>query len=130
MENKHLVALILDNEDKCVEIAQVCNLGDKAYKQRVNEKRAYEEKCAKEKLEHKEEHKGICKELQHLDKNEVYLAKALYDNFVDRGFLNDNEDFQKHFFEHIYKGAKLDIKKAPTDFLTILGKVANYNEEK
>ncbi len=134
MNDKKLVSVILDENGKCEHIAEVHNLDTKAYNKCVNEERAYREN--KQKIEQerdnaiKEIFERAYKHLNHTKKNDVYLAKSIYDNFVDRGLINDSEDFQKDFFNHIYKGADLDLKKAPTEFITILRKVELKDEEK
>ena len=131
MENdKKLVALILDDNQKCERVAIVKNLGNKEYNNCLNEERAYKNRVKEEKANIKENIENLHNYTNHLENNQLYLAKAIYDNFVDRGFLNDNEEFQKHFFEHIYKGCKLDLSKAPADFIAILRKVEYHNEEK
>ena len=131
MENdKKLVALILDDDQKCERVAIVKNLGSKEYNNCLNEERAYKNRVKEEKESLNQKQKAVNESVCHLLDNEIYLAKAIYDNFVDRGFINDNEEFQKDFFNYIYKGAKIDFIKAPAEFITILRKVEYNNEEK
>lgn len=131
MENdKKLVALILDDDQKCERVAIVKNLGNKEYNNCLNEERAYKNRAKQEKEKLNERIDLLKKGIVRLEHNEIYLAKSIYDNFVDRGFINDNEEFQKDFFNHIYKGAKLSLDKAPAEFITILRKVEYHNEEK
>ena len=131
MENdKKLVALILDDDQKCERVAIVKNLGNKEYNNCLNEERAYKNRVKEEKESLNQKQKAVNESVCHLLDNEIYLAKAIYDNFVDRGFINDNEEFQKDFFNHIYKGGKLNLEKAPAEFITILRKVEYHNEEK
>lgn len=131
MENdKKLVALILDDDQKCERVAIVKNLGNKEYNNCLNEERAYKNRAKQEKQNLDGRIENLLNYVNHLENNQIYLAKAIYDNFVDRGFINDNEEFQKQFFEYIYKGAKIDFVKAPAEFITILRKVEYHNEEK
>ena len=131
MENdKKLVALILDDDQKCERVAIVKNLGNKEYNNCLNEERAYKNRVKVEKQNTNERIENLINYVNHLENNQIYLAKAIYDNFVDRGFINDNEEFQKDFFNHIYKGGKLDLDKVPAEFITILRKVEYHNEEK
>ena len=106
------------------------NLGNKEYNNCLNEERAYKNRVKEEKESLNQKQKAVNESVCHLLDNEIYLAKAIYDNFVDRGFINDNEEFQKDFFNHIYKGGKLNLEKAPAEFITILRKVEYHNEEK
>ena len=131
MENdKKLVALILDDDQKCERVALVKNLGNKEYNNCLNEERAYKNRAKAEKQNTNERIENLLNYVNHLENNQIYLAKAIYDNFVDRGFINDNEEFQKDFFNHIYKGSKLNLDKVPAEFITILRKVEYNNEEK
>lgn len=131
MENdKKLVALILDDDQKCERVAIVKNLGNKEYNNCLNEERAYKNRAKQEKQNLDGRIENLLNYVNHLENNQIYLAKAIYDNFVDRGFINDNEEFQKDFFNYIYKGAKIDFIKAPAEFITILRKVEYHNEEK
>ena len=60
----------------------------------------------------------------HLEKHKKYvilLAKTLYDNYVDRGYYDENELFQKAFYDYLFKGKELTY--APKEFLTILEKI-------
>ena len=50
--------------------------------------------------------KDIDKKLTHLYGNELLLAKALYDRFVDRGYLDENKEFDltdKRHWETVHK---------------------------
>ena len=59
----------------------------------------------------------FCKFAQH----DYFLAKSIYDNFVDRGLIEDDDQFQKEWFDYIFNGE--EIKHEPQEFKDILGKV-------
>ena len=50
------------------------------------------------------------------------LAKSIYDNFVDRGLIEDDLDFQKAFYDFIFEDKQ--IKTFPIDFQFIFMKVS------
>ena len=63
------------------------------------------------------------KELGHLFNQELLLAKALYDKFVDRGLIDEDKDFDQKFYDFIFNGKQLSARDYPDDFKKILEKV-------
>ena len=55
--------------------------------------------------------------------NNVYLAKALYDNFVERGYIDEDKEFDDAFYSFMFENQPLDVNKAPEEFKNILRKV-------
>ena len=104
--------------NKCSKAYIVKNLTETEYKKLVNESNEF--KLAKE-----EERQKHLKEIEivfgKLAQHDYLLAKSIYDNFVDRGLIEDNDQFQKEWFDYIFKGE--EIKHEPQEFKDILGKV-------
>ena len=73
--------------------------------------------------EHKEQHDYIESRLDHFAGLQVVLAKSVYDNFVDRGLIENNDDFQNVWFDFYFNNGKLNIDNAPEEYKTILAKV-------
>ena len=58
------------------------------------------------------------------NKNRLLVwAKSIYDNFVDRGLLEDNEDFQTMWYNFYFNDGVLNIEEAPEEYKQILNKV-------
>ena len=112
-----LVAVSYNEEKTCKEIYKVLNVDEPTFKKLVNEKNAY-------KLEKEKALNNQATRFNNLNKkvakHDLLLAKSIYDNFVDRGLLEDNDEFQKLFFDVIFKKEDFDLEKAPQEYLTIL----------
>ena len=124
MENdKKLVAVFYDNKGECENVAKVMNVNENEYKKLIssqaknNSEKEIEKKEIKNKL-NKHENK-----IDFLMTKNVFLAKATYDRFVDRGFINENKDFDKDFYDYVFNGVELNLENAPEDFKIIYKKV-------
>ena len=115
-----LVAIKYDDLGKCEQLAIVKNVQDNEFKTLKNE--ANEHKQAELKKEWEKE-----QEINHLQakisNHDLLLAKSIYDNFVDRGLLEDNAEFQQMFFELVMNHGAFDNQKFPSEFETILNYV-------
>ena len=66
------------------------------------------------------------KRVAHFEKNELLLAKSIYDNFVDRGLIDNDDQFQKDWYDYFLGDSKeLNLSKAPNEYKKILEKVVN-----
>lgn len=97
-----------------------------SYKNR-NEK--YKSTCEKQAREHSEEHENIDKQLNHFIDLECVLAKTIYDNFVDRGLIENDDQFQQMWFDFYFNDKELDLKNAPKDFVKIFEKIRGMGYE-
>lgn len=120
MENKVLVAVSYDNDKKCKQVAKVGNLTDKQYKALLNEQHEHEQKEETFKHETKECEKEHDRKFAELNK---VLAKSIYDNFVDRGLIENDDKFQDSWFDFYFNDKELDLEKAPYEYKKILAKV-------
>ena len=122
---KLLVATFYDKENKCQRVAKVKYVEEKEYNRLLNEQEQYlNDQTNKEK--HLNDYcNNVTKRLEKLESKDFLLAKSLYDNFVDRGLINDDDKFQKDFYDFIFNGCELDIRNTPNDFQIILRKVGN-----
>ena len=64
-----------------------------------------------------------------LERKIVYIAKAIYDNYVIRGLFEENEDFEKAWYDYFFNGCEIQIEKAPQEFVDIVRKVGANNEK-
>ena len=124
LKDKH-IAVVCDNYGKCMYVAKVKTISDKELNRLLNEQEQYKNKCEKENKWLKDFCLDTDTRLRKLENKDILLAKSIYDNFVDRGLLNDNEKFQKDFFDFIFNGCELKMENTPNDFQIILRKVGN-----
>ena len=120
--NKKLVAISYA-QDKCKQVSIVKNVNDNEYAKLVNEQNKYD---SDKELETKEIFKRLnCSEtlIGKLFSKQVFVAKATYDRFVDRGYINENKDFDKAFYDYVFNGVALNLDNAPEEFKIIYAKV-------
>ena len=53
----------------------------------------------------------------------VFLAKSIYDNFVDRGLIENDDAFQQAWYDYYFNDKELEIEQYPVEFSKILEKV-------
>ena len=121
--NKKLVAISYDNKSECKQVAIVKNVNDNEYKKLVNSqiKHENEHEC-----EHRDTKQKLVEHEHKIDKlfgKNVFLAKATYDRFVDRGYINEDKEFDKAFYDYVFNGVDLDLENAPSEFKLIYEKV-------
>lgn len=125
MEKTILVAVLYDKDNKCERVAKIYNKTEKEYNALVNEQEKHleNERIAREKKLESDKH--VNERLAKLEKRDFMVAKSIYDNFVDRGLINDNEQFQRDFYDYVFNNAQLNVARTPNDFQVILRKVGN-----
>lgn len=128
MKDKH-VAVVYDNENKCCLVAKVKLMSELEYKNALNEverhKQEEEKRLHKLEIMELDNFKDICA----LKSHDIYLAKAIYDKFVDRGYFDDDKEFEKAFYDFMFEDKELNESLFPSEFLKILNKVVVKNEK-
>ena len=120
-----LVAIVVEN-GACSFIANVKAVEQQELNKLKNE--CEQNKSSKLALEskHVNEHKHLCAKIK---SHELFLAKAIYDNFVDKGILEIDKNFEHDWFDFIFNGCELKLDNAPEEFNAILRKVGATHEE-
>ena len=116
-----LVSVSYKPDGTCEKADLIINVDEKEYKKLKNEvainiQKELEKEAQKKAFEEKVSH--------HLEKTPDYvllLAKTIYDNFVDRGLLDDDSEFQKSFYDYIFNGK--DLCHEPKEFLEIVKRI-------
>ena len=120
------VAFALNEEGKCSEcldVKMVTKEEQNALKNQSAELKAFKKK---EEKTHREEHSTIEKSLKHFTMLELVMAKSVYDNFVDRGLIENDDGFQQAWFDFYFNGGELPREKdAPKEYQDILRKVVS-----
>ena len=104
-------------------IALVKSVNEQEYKKLINEQEKNLSKGEKKAREHEEQHNNIDKELEHFTTLQCVLAKSVYDNFVDRGLIENDDKFQKMWFDFYFNDKELDLNNVPEEYKKILVKV-------
>lgn len=112
------VALEMNSDNTCKRVLICKNITDGEYKKLINE----QNKAKQKELDHDHD---ICFEIAKAKSDivgyEIFIAKSVYDNFVDRGLIDDDDDFQKAWFDFIFEKKK--ISAFPKEFEIILERV-------
>ena len=123
MEQKKLIALSTNGK----QIAIVKNVSEKEYKTLLNEENEYN---AKQEHEYKSSLESLyCYADTKSKEKDFILAKCIYDNFVDRGLIDNSDTFQQEWYDYFFNDKELDLEQAPQEYKKILDKVGNFNEK-
>lgn len=126
IKNKH-VAVILDQQGNCEFVAKVKVINDKELNRLINESNVSLAKKQQKENELKKQVAANQEKISGIESKYVLLAKSIYDNFVDRGLIENDDDFQQDYYDFIFNDKEIDFEQAPEDFKKILGKVVKYN---
>lgn len=122
-EKRKLVAISYDRENKCEKILEVVNMTEKDYKKCLNEQAINENKQIEKELRINKHIQNQNKEIEHLANRDFVLAKSIYDRGVDRGYIDENKEFDKAFYDYIFENKPIDSKLLPDEFKKILERV-------
>ena len=64
-----------------------------------------------------------CKELDILNERDIFIAKSIYDNYVERGYIDEDEEFDKKFYNYVFNNCAFKEEDLNEDFVKILNKV-------
>lgn len=124
LKNKH-VAVICNSNGRCISLSTVRIVNKAEFDKLSKERDEYNNKLEEEKLEIKKALTSRGKDIVKLYRRDLIIAKAQYDRFVDRGFLDENKEFDKKFYDYIVNDEPLTKDDYPEDFKKILEKVVN-----
>lgn len=112
------VAVEYNENGSCKKVLSCVNLTESEYQKLLNESLVSKQHGLARLEKQKKDIEYICIDIA---KQYLLLAKSIYDNFVDRGLLEEDEELQKQFYDFIFNGGEF----APTnqEFLKILNKI-------
>ena len=121
------VAVAYADDGTCKSISKVKTISKADFNKLTNEceqntaKKLEKDKSTNSLLKkHSEEINAL---IQSTVKHNFLLAKSIYDKFVDRGYIEEDAEFQQMFYEYVMLDKELDHDKYPEDFKKILIKV-------
>lgn len=121
--DKKLIAISTNGSNG---VSLVKSVNEQEYKKLINDQAKRLAKGEKLALEHNEQHEQIKKGLLKAKKNELLLAKSIYDNFVDRGLIENNDDFQQAWFDYYFNDKEISLDNVPQEYEKILSKVREF----
>lgn len=62
-------------------------------------------------------------EIGKLKNRDLFIAKSIYDNYIERGLIDENDEFDDKFYNFIFNGYELKPEDLDEDFVKILNKV-------
>ena len=125
IKNKH-VAVALDDSGKCEFLAKVKVINDREYNRLINEKEQKKAQREQEELELKNNVLCNQEKIRKLERRDLLLAKSIYDNFVDRGLIENDDAFQQAWYDYFINDAELKFELYPAEFSKILDKVRGW----
>ena len=123
IEVKIMNKLIAISTNGSNSIALVKSVNEQEYKKLINDQEKRLAKGEKLALEHEQQHNNIDKKLTHYASLQCVLAKSVYDNFVDRGLIENDDKFQKMWYDFYFNDKELDLNNVPEEYKKILVKV-------
>ena len=120
-EDKLLVAI----STKGKKVALIKNVTKNKYNELLNEQEKEQLKEDLEKNVIDEELTNHKQAIKRLFLRDMILAKSVYDNFVDRGLLENDDAFQQMWYDFYFNYGDLDLENAPKEYNDILEKVGN-----
>ena len=123
IEVKIMNKLIAISTNGSNSIALVKSVNEQEYKKLINDQEKKLAKGEKMALELEQQHNNIDKKLTHYASLQCVLAKSVYDNFVDRGLIENDDQFQKMWYDFYFNGGLINTENAPKEYKDILAKV-------
>lgn len=124
------IAVVYDANGKCTHVAQVKLVSKQELNRLENEQNKFDQEQKTNEQKYKNNLDAEiekCKaRLGWLESRALFLAKSIYDNFVDRGLIENDDDFQQMWFDFYFNDEDLDLEKVPEEYTKILEKVGNF----
>lgn len=117
--DKKLVAISKDKKQVFI----VKSISEEEYKSLLNdqENELCKSKIAKEKQE--EDILNISNNVGKLFLRDILLCKSIYDNYVNMGLIENDNDFQNMFYDFYFNNGVLKLENAPKEYNAIMEKV-------
>jgi len=93
------VCIELNDSGTCKKVLPCVNLTDSEYNKLLNESLASKQHGLAKAQKQKEE---IEKLDTRINKHDMLLAKSIFDNFVDRGLIEEDDELQQSFYDYIF----------------------------
>lgn len=128
---KNHIAVVI-GKNGCESIAEVKVVNDRELNRLLNEQEQHKQHELLEKEELKKQVSANKENIDTFTKGFIgIIAKSIYDNFVDRGLIDNDDDFQQMWYDYYFNEKELDLDNAPQEYLKIFERlVVEYEEDK
>lgn len=106
-------------------VSLVKSVDEQEYNKLINNQEKHLAKGEQLAIMHNKQHERLEQNIMHFYKTELLLVKSIYDNYVIRGLLEQDNDFEKEWYDFYFNGKEMNLEKAPKEFNDILKKVGN-----
>ena len=121
------IAVVYDANGKCTHIAQVKVVSKQELNKLTNEQNKFDQEQKTNEQKYKNELDAKIERhnarIGYLESKALFLAKSIYDNFVDRGLIENDDAFQQAWYDYYFNDKDLTIEQYPIEFSKILEKV-------
>ena len=123
------IGVVYDANGKCTHLSHVKMVNKQELNKLTNEKNEIEQKNKANAEKYKNQLDAFQTKtddrLYALENKIFIVAKSIYDNFVDRGLIENDDAFQQMWFDFYFNDGELNLELAPQEYKTILAKVGN-----
>ena len=67
--------------------------------------------------------KSLRLEVENLFPRDLFITKSIYDNYIERGLIDENNEFDEKFYNFVFNDYELKEEDMDSDFIRILEKV-------
>lgn len=114
---------VVCGEDGCELLAEIKVVTQQESHKLANEYEKHKSANQKKEQDIDNHLKNHDKDIKHLYGRDFVLAKAIYDRGVDRGYIDENKEFDKAYYDFILEEKPIDSKLFPNEFKKILERV-------
>lgn len=69
------------------------------------------------------------KQIELLRQRDLFVAKSIYDNYIERGLIDENDEFDQKFYDFVFNNYELKPEDLDNDFVKILNKLKEHDHE-
>lgn len=115
------VAVEYNENGTCKKVLSCVNLTESEYKKLLNESLVSKQHGLARLEKQKQDYELLKKKLE---EEQILQAKSIFDNFVDRGLIEDDEELQKDFYDFFFNDTPLTYAYLKNEhFMKILNKI-------
>lgn len=120
-EKMKTIAVRKDNCGNVLEVLEIKTILETRFKELHNQAIENSAKCEQEKAFKEKVEKDARDNLfGKVSKHDLFVAKSLFNDLVDKGLMETNDDFENMFFNYIKGVSGYNVELEPQDFKKIM----------